>query len=374
MARDGPVNRVVINEAYSGVTFLNDRNNYARRGADVVMLGVACDLTASQNKGAWYGPQAIIRASHQVEYEVPIFGIPLTDKVRIHNAGILECPPCIDQEGNPITYTMAQVRRWMTEMVEHTKQFAKEAMDDNKTFMLFGGDHSVPNGVWHAMYETYNPADVTVLHFDAHLDLRDTWTGYKYSHACIMRRARDRGFRVVQVGPRDHISGEETTYIRQGGFLNDIFFCPTQPGEMYEEHAATIREKGIINPQNLIWDGALSRRQLESLEEKIVKSEHVWISIDVDGLDARDVPGTGTPLPLGLSTRGLREAVYTAIKVIREEGKHLVGFDINEVAPQLRKQVPIYDPIHTVNPSTETSAALLAYNMLFWNYLNRFKD
>ncbi len=359
------------------VTFLDDQRNYKRSSADVIMIGVACDLTASQNKGAWYGPQAILRASHQVEYETPIFGIPLTDRVKIHNAGILECPPCLDAKGYLIDYSKAQVGRWMTEMVGKTEQIAKKAMDDEKMFMLFGGDHSVPNGVWHAIRNTYTPKDVTVLHFDAHLDLRDEWTGYKYSHACIMRRAREEGFRVVQIGPRDHVSGDETKYIQEGGFLDDIFFCPTQPHEMYAEHADTIRDRGVINPNNLIWDGALSKRQLRTLEEKIGDSEHVWISIDVDGLDARDVPGTGTPLPLGLSTRGLREAVYAAIKVIREEDKHLIGFDINEVSPQLRRQLPKgveYDAIHTVSPSTETSAALLAYNILFWNFLNRFKD
>ncbi len=391
---------VKLNTETTDVTFLDDEKNPPYKESDVVMLGVACDLTASYNKGAWHGPHAILNASHQVEYETPGFHIPLTDRVKIHNAGILECPKSVDARGKPIRYTREQMTRWMNEMVAQTRRIATDALDAGKTLMLFGGDHSVPNGVWDAMLR-YQPA-VTILHFDGHLDLRHKLNGQIYSHACIMRRARDSGFRVLQVGPRDHISGEEAEYIREKKLADDIYFCATQPEEFYQDHK---RDSKVTVDANLIRNGAPNLAQMTALEAKIAESKHLWISIDVDGLDASHIPGTGTPLPMGLSREGMRRTIYRAIETARRHKVHIAGFDINEVAPQLKKEASLdisglihavarllkekgsfdadeiaqqftkilpYSAMNTVSTMSEMDAALLAYNMLFWTYIDRF--
>ncbi len=362
--------QVRLDLSTTGGTFLDNRKNEPYRRSDVAMLGIACDLTASYNKGTWYGPQAIIDASYQVEYEVPGFHIPLTDRVKINNQGIIECPKSVDDKGNVIKYSPKEIERLMNEMVNLAQGRAADIIKDEKLLMLFGGEHSVPNGVWNAMGKRYGP-NVTVLQFDAHLDLRDTLDNLKYSHACIMRRARDKGFRVIQVGPRDHISGEEAEFIRKEGLKEDIYFCATQPDEFYEEFKGRISKEGVVHAPNIIRNGSLTELQRANLESKIGEAQQLWISIDVDGLDASNIPGTGTPLPMGLSREGLRRMIYRALKVVKEKHVHLVGFDINEVSPQLKREGK-YHAVNTVSTMNEMDAALLAYNMLFWRYQERF--
>ncbi len=359
-----------LNKSTTKASFIDDEKNVPYAQSDVVMLGVACDLTASYNKGAWHGPHAIIDASYQVEYATPGFHIPLTDKVHIHNFGILECIKSVDACGVLIEHPHEKIKRAMDAMVQKTEKISERVLRDDKFLMLFGGDHSVPNGVWNAM-ETVYGKDVTILQFDGHLDLRDELEGFRYSHACIMRRARDKGFRVVQVGPRDHISEEEADYVKMHRLQDDIYFCATQPEEFYQRFNKRIRNGGVINPSQLIRHGELNKGQLASLEDKIARAEHLWISIDVDGLDASHIPGTGTPLPLGLSRSGMRNAIYHAIRAAQANRVHIVGFDINEVSPQLKKEGP-YSPMNTVTTMNEMDAALLAYNILFWNYIDRF--
>lgn len=364
---------VKLNKSTTKNTFIDDTQNPSFSKSEVVMLGVACDLTASYNKGTWLGPQAILDASHQVEFEVPLFHTSLTEQVSIHNLGIIETPQSINSKGQPIHLPTKQLQSLMKEMTALTKQHALHTLQSNKLLMLFGGEHSVPNGIWQALEAQYPPSEVLILQFDAHLDLRDSYHDTPLSHACIMRRARDAGFRVLQVGVRDHISAEEAEYIRDQKIKDDIYFRPTNPPELYKDYSGTIQHQGVIEPSNLIWHGHLSDKQIADIAKKCAKAKHVWISIDIDCLDASDIPGTGTPLPFGLSRSGLRSCLYQVIKTLREKKVHLVGFDINEVSPQMRNaSAKVYSPTNTFSTASEMDAALLAYYILFWNYLERF--
>ncbi len=363
--------KVSLTTSTSDATFLDDTCNPSYEEADVILLGIACDLTASYNKGAWYGPYALLDASYQIEYPVPGFGISLTEKVKIHNYGILICPKSVDSNGEVIEYSKKEINISMQEMVKKTEKIALNVFENNKLLMLFGGDHSVPNGVWKAIKKRYNPEEVTILHFDGHLDLRDTLDDLKYSHACIMRRARDTGFRVLQVGIRDHISEEESVYIQEKNLKDDIYFCATQTLGFYEEFKMTLSKKNSIQHSNLIFNGELTQTQIQSLNKKISQAKYLWISIDVDGLDASDIPGTGTPLPLGLKRKAIRETIYSALRTAAKYKIKVLGFDINEVSPQLKKEGD-YTAMNTVSTINEMDAALLAYNILFWNYLERF--
>lgn len=364
---------VKLNLSTTKSTFVDDTKNPPRLQSDVILLGVACDLTASYNKGTWFGPQAILDASHQIEYEVPVFCTSLTEKVSIHNAGIIETPQSISAKGKPIHFPGKILQSLLKEMTALTKHHALHAFQNNQLLLLLGGEHSIPNGVWQALETQYAPSEVAILQFDAHLDLRDSYHDTPLSHACIMRRARDAGFRVIQVGVRDHISQEEADYIRDQEIKDDIYFRPTNPREMYHDHYGTISHQQVIEPKNLIWENHLSDQQINDIVQKLSKAKHVWISIDVDCLDASDIPGTGTPLPFGISRSGLRACLYRVIKTLREKNIHLAGFDINEVSPQLRNPAAkTYSPTNTFSTASEMDAALLAYYLLFWNYLDRF--
>jgi agmatinase len=361
---------ILLNEDTRDKTFLDDRRNHDYNDADVALLGVACDLTASYNKGAWYGPRAIIDASHQVEYETPLFNKCLTDLVKIHNLGVLECPPPFDEAGQPMEYSKKDIQSCMEHMVSATELYARRAFREGKLLMLLGGDHSVPNGVWNAIRKVFSTA--TILQLDAHLDLRDRLDGTGYSHACIMRRARDKDFRTIHVGPRDHISREEARYIAKEGMSKDVYFCPTQPAHFYDCNFETLERSRVMRAENMILEGVPDEEQLASICQKLGLSKNVWISIDIDCLDASHAPGTGTPLPMGLSREGLRTTLYHAVRVINKMEVRLLGFDICEVAPQLRKQ-GTYTPSNTVSTMAEMDAALLAYNILFWRYMDRFQ-
>ncbi|GEM_PF-1892936 len=363
--------KVILNLSTTEATFLDDTTNPRYEETDVVLLGIACDLTASYNKGAWYGPFAILDASYQVEYATPVFHLALTDVVKIHNKGILECPNSLDEEGNLLAFEYETIEEIMTEMVEKTKDIATAVFKDKKMLMVFGGDHSVPNGVWNSIEELYSSEEVFILHFDGHLDLRETLDEHKYSHACIMRRAREKGFQVVQVGMRDHLSEEEVEYIQENNFQKDLYFCATQTKEFYTEFETQITTNRVLEIPNLLFNGKITAEQLKTIVDKIVLAKYLWITVDVDGLDASDIPGTGTPLPLGLKRSTLRKIIYEVLRAATKNNVQFLGFDINEVAPQLKKEGE-YTPLNTVSTLNEMDAALLAYNILFWNYLDRF--
>lgn len=346
-------------------TFLDDTENHPFDKADVCCLGVAMDLTASYTKGTWYGPESAIDASHQIEYEVPLFHKPMTEFMQIHNFGILEYP----KPSPPITGK--KLSKTMEGMVIDVKGFSKKAFEKGKLLMTFGGDHSIPNGIFQEMAERYGASNVTVFHVDAHLDLRLAYEDQKYSHASILRNVRELGFPTIQVGIRDHISEEEANYLERKKLGEWIYFCPTMPDQFYRDHSAALQRHPFLRKDNFIQNGKLSPEQIQKICSQI-KTKYVYITIDCDGIDATEIPGTGTPLPHGLTLRTVEETVYALIQHSKKNGAALLGFDINEISPLMRKEAAHYKIQDTVTAMTEMKAALLAYKILFWQFMERF--
>ncbi len=245
--------------------------------ADIVILPLCYEHAVSYGTGSKDAPLHILDASVQLE---SIDEETLQDwgKFQIHTADPLY------PEGDPET-AVARM------------EAAAAAVISRKKFLLsFGGDHAVSIGPIRAAARQY--PDIGVLQVDAHLDLRNTWNGSRYNHACVMRRvADDIGLSIVQVGIRS-FSSEEADYIRGKGL--QPFFA----------HA--------IDPLDTSW----ITRVLENLPAK------VYFSIDLDGLDPSVLPGTGTPEPGGLSYRQL-------IALIRAVGQQrtVVAADITELSP-----------------------------------------
>ncbi|MDO8647039.1 MAG: arginase family protein [Candidatus Diapherotrites archaeon] len=329
-------------------TFLDNEKNPSFNEAQVALLGVAVDLTASYCKGTCNGPKALIDASYQIEYELPVFGKSLTEFVKIHNAGILAYPKVSGKK----------VCKAMDGMVADVQNFSKNALEHGKLLALFGGEHSIPNGAFKAMSEIYSPKTVTVLQFDAHLDLRKEYDCQRFSHASIMRNARELGFNAIQVGIRDHIGAEEIEYIKEASIENWIYYCPTMPEQYYENE---LKDCAWINEENVLWKCRPSKHQLGKICKQI-QTPYLYITFDVDALDASEMPGTGTPLPHGLSLQSAEEMLYTVISYCKKNKIKLLGFDINEVSPI------------TGSTQSEQKAALLAYKILAWNFLEKFKE
>lgn len=185
-------------------------------------------------------------------------------------------------------------------------QQTKFLLDKNKIVGLLGGDHSTPLGFMKAVAEKHG--DFGILQIDAHCDLREAYEGFVYSHASIMYNALKeipQLKKLVQVGIRDYSEGEHDV-IRQN-----------------PERIRTYFEKEIRERE---FEGESFRKIAEEIVQQL--PDRVYISFDIDGLDPKLCPNTGTPVPGGFET----EQVFYIFKQIIKAGKKIVGFDLSEVS------------------------------------------
>jgi agmatinase len=181
----------------------------------------------------------------------------------------------------------------------------KELLDKNKLVGMLGGDHSTPLGFFKAMSEKYS--EYGILQIDAHCDLRKGYEDFNYSHASIMYNALTeipQISRLIQVGIRDYCD-EEWDYIKNSNYRVITYF----------DRDIKERQYGGEN-----W---------HSIVDDIVKRlpENVFISFDIDGLDPKLCPNTGTPVMGGFET----EQIFFLFKQVIKSGKKIIGFDLNEV-------------------------------------------
>jgi agmatinase len=182
----------------------------------------------------------------------------------------------------------------------------KSLLRDNKLVVLLGGDHSVPLGYWKAIAEKYG--QFGILQIDAHCDLRNRYENFDYSHASIMYNALQEIpeiTKLVQLGIRDY-SEEEFNYIQSSNLRVIPFFDKDIKEKLFEGHT---------------W--------LSVVEEVIQQlPPFVYVSFDVDGLDPKLCPHTGTPVNGGFEI----EQVLYLIKKIIDSGRQFIGFDLDEIA------------------------------------------
>jgi agmatinase len=186
------------------------------------------------------------------------------------------------------------------------KERALHFLDKNKVVALLGGDHSTPLGLMQALAEKHK--SFAVLQIDAHADLRDAYEGFEFSHASIMFNALKipQVKKLVQVGIRDYCEAEANLVKQSKGRVKCFY------------------DRDIKNKQ---YKGAswadICREIIVSLPDKI------YLSFDIDGLDPKLCPNTGTPVAGGFEA----EQVLFLVKQIVESGRTIIAFDINEVAP-----------------------------------------
>lgn len=281
--------------------------------ADVVLLGAPYEVTASSHKGTAAGPAAVARMlDSQIEFFDRKFKVNVNDFVKTFYrelSGIENLAP---------EATLAEV-----------KGVCEKLVSEGKFIFLLGGEHAVSLGVLQALSKKFDPGDVTILHIDAHCDLRTDDSDYSDSpsplaHSTIMRRASELGCPIVQVGIRTY---HESEY--------KYFSDPKNNVKVFE------------------WGASHKKPKIEEILGSI-KTKYIYISIDVDGFDPAHMPGTGTPVQGGLKWWYGVDLLEQAI-----EKFDLVGCDIVEVSP-----VP-------ESTTTEYGAAQLAYTMLAHKFRNR---
>lgn len=246
--------------------------------AEFVIVGVPFDRTTSFRPGARFGPDSIRAHSASLESYDLETGIDLAD-ARIHDLGNTE------EFGSS------------EEMADAVREQLRPVFAAGKLPLVLGGDHACSPPVVEA-YPAGAPS-LGVLYLDAHLDFRDRYLGDRRSHGCSARRIVDRvGARnVVVLGVRS-VSREEVEANRSI--------------EMSLVTAHEVAKEGIT---------ASVQRALNML-----KTDRLYLSIDIDVIDPSYAGGTGTPEPFGLTPRDVKY-------VIDQAAPRLAGMDVMEVSP-----------------------------------------
>jgi len=273
--------------------------------AKVVIIPVPFEATTSYGGGTSRGPQAVLEASKQVDlfdhetgrpYEAGIAMLDIPRKIVAWNA---KAKKLGRKKARTVNEISESVNDWVYEKTS-------ALLDDGRMPVVLGGDHSVPFGAMRAYVERF--PRMGILHLDAHADLREAYEGFTYSHASIFHNVMTRlpMARLVQVGVRDVGTAEMRMIEQSNGRIRTFF----------DDEIASRKEKGD---------------SFAEIADDIVAElpDQVYLSWDIDGLDPTLCPGTGTPVPGGLSWN---EAIGL-LRAIRRAKKRIVGLDLCEVAP-----------------------------------------
>jgi len=231
----------------------------------VAVFPVPYSSTTYWKSGTKEGPQAIIEASRHIE----LYDVETKRDASRYGVFTLEL---LEPSKNSPEETMARIKNVMDKLLH-----------DGKFPVTLGGEHSITLGAIQAFKEKFN--DFSVLQIDAHSDLREEFEGTKFHHACVMKRIKDLGISITQVGIRSVSEGEK---------LENAFFAPDLP---VEKIISTLKEK-------------------------------VYLTFDLDAFDPSIMPSTGTPEPGGLGW-------YETLNLIKEVARQrkIIGADVVELDP-----------------------------------------
>ncbi len=291
--------------------------------AEIVLVPVPWDVTVSYKDGSSKGPEAIYNASAQVDLFDPLvkdswkIGVAMeaiSKDISKKNAAmrkkakqyIGKLEKGVPEEAAAMKKIRKEINAGCTDLKYFVKKSTQRHLNKNKFVALVGGDHSTPLGFMEALAEKHD--HFGILQLDAHCDLRRAYEGFEYSHASIMYNAlKLKQVKIlVQVGIRDWCE-EENNYIRDSKGRVRTFFDYQIKEQLYRSRS---------------WASICS-----DIIQELPKQ--VYISFDIDGLDPKLCPGTGTPVPGGLE---FEQAVFL-FEMLARSGKKIIGFDLNEVAP-----------------------------------------
>jgi agmatinase len=277
--------------------FLGIRENCSWQEARAVVLPVPLELTTTYMKGAAKGPGALLKASHQVElYDDELH-------TETYRQGIATLPSLKINTGNA------------GRAVDRIEKEVSIILNEKEKLVLIGGEHTITVGAVRA-YKKRFPS-LSVLHLDAHADLRESYKGSPYNHACVMSRIKT-VCPFVSVGIRS----------------------------LCIEEAERIRSESIP-----VFDIHTIRKNPNWLNDSILRLEDpVYITLDLDVLDPSVMPSVGTPEPGGLFWSELTGYLKEVFK-----RKQIVGFDLVELSAQFEKEYGAF------------TAAKLLYRMIgYW--------
>ena len=264
--------------------FLGIDKEARMENASAVVLPVPLELTTSFMKGTAKGPMALLKASHQVElYDDEL-------KVETYRNGITTLSPMVFN------------KRDVEKAIDSIESHVMEILSWNKALAIIGGEHSLTVGAVRAYKKKF--PHMSVLHLDAHADLRQAYDGSKYSHACVMARIQEL-CPFVSVGIRS----------------------------LCKEEAHIIQENHLP-----VFDRHEMKKSNHWIEDSLQKlSEEVYITLDLDVLDPAIMPSVGTPEPGGMDWWELLSYLKSVFSSNR-----IIGFDIVELTPRNGTEIGIF--------------------------------
>ena len=243
-----------------------------------VVIPFGLEKTVSYGGGTKNGPKEIIKASHQVE---------LYDEE-------LNCEPF--KVIGVKTIKPFKINKNINKALKQISLLNQKSIEKNLFPLTLGGEHSITAGCIEPFVKKFK--NVTILQFDAHADLRNSYNNQKYSHASAMRRCLDfKNVDLISIGIRN-ISKEEIPFLKKNTGRIKIFWAKDQKK----------------------WNLKYFKR--------LIKNKNVYLTFDVDGLDSSIMPATGTPEPGGLFWYETLSLIKTTFK-----NANVIGADINELAP-----------------------------------------
>lgn len=306
----------------------NPNNNifglpFTEDDAAVVLLPVPWEVTVSYKAGTARAPEHLCHASVQIDLTDPDvkdgwkkgFYMRDIDRKILMKSDYLrkEAELFINyiSQGEEVTAnkfmckTLKEVNEGSLFLNNWVYEQTSELLQKGKLVGLVGGDHSTPLGYYKAIAEKHG--EFGIIQIDAHCDLRNAYENFKYSHASIMYNALaeiPELIKLVQVGVRDY-SESEGEYVTNN-----------------KKRVTTYFDKNI---KERLFEGDTWKQITDDIVKQL--PDKVFISFDIDGLDPKLCPNTGTPVQGGFET----EQIFYLFRKILQSGRKLLGFDLNEV-------------------------------------------
>ena len=306
----------------------NPNNNifglpFEEEDARLVILPVPWEVTVSYNAGTARSAEHIFKASFQVDLFDPdvkdgwkqgFYMRPVNKKVLLKSDYLRkEAELYIDyiskgqvvDENKFMCKSLKEINEGALYLNNWVYEETSDLLKNNKLVLLLGGDHSTPLGYFKAIAEKHG--EYGILQIDAHCDMRPAYEGFKYSHASIMYNMLQevpQVTKLVQAGIRDYSEGE-------WDFLQDN-----------KDRVTTYFIKDIAERQ---YEGDSWKTIAEEIVSQLPKK--VYLSFDIDGLDPKLCPNTGTPVPGGFEA----EQVFYLLKKVMQSGRQIIGMDLNEI-------------------------------------------
>lgn len=287
---------------------------YSIQEAEIVILPIHLDATVSYQDGTALSPDTILDASTQLDLSLLFAKNPWLLKVCMaspvmdikennrHRSIAKEVVETLENGNQPDEDALARVNRFCEQVHTEIEKQCASHLAQGKLVGIIGGDHSSPLGLMQALASNNT---FGILQIDAHMDLRNSYEGFRFSHASIMHNALslEGVSSLTQVGIRDFCD-EEVAYAKDSQKRISVF---------YDEQLFHEKMNGLL------W-ADLTKQIIQTLPER------VYVSLDVDGLDPSLCPNTGTPVPGGL---GFNEVSFL-LEALVKANKKIIGFDICE--------------------------------------------